>query len=210
MARIDVGTKVIVDLWNVEKHKGMVKSQGNTMDLVRAESEFHLEKGEYAIVIESYENFAKVIPCDEFSHLIANKKFKIDIRLDLPKELEQQEAETPVESEHVVSMYVGGQLVVSYRKLHTAELSKEIAAIPRPYKIDPYDSSAEPKPDMGFSILGAAVAAINTLKGLLNKKDTKALTRPVVKKTQISTRFIRINPSGGKLAVTAVISLWLE
>jgi hypothetical protein len=141
---------------------------------------------------------------------VVQKKFKIDIRLDRPQELEQQQTETPAESEHVVSMYVGGQLVVSYRKLHTAELSKEIAAIPRPYKIDPYDSSAEPKPDMGFPILGAAVAAINAIKGLLSKKDTKELTRPVVKKTQISTRFIRINPSGGELTVTAVISLWLE
>ncbi|MFX0101386.1 MAG: hypothetical protein ACFFCS_17560 [Candidatus Hodarchaeota archaeon] len=80
MAKIDVGTKVIVDLWNVEKHKGMVKNEGNTMDLIRAESEFHLEKGQRAIIVESYENFAKVIPFDEFSRLIVNKKFKIDIK----------------------------------------------------------------------------------------------------------------------------------
>lgn len=80
MARIDVGTKVIVDLWNAEKHKGMVKNYGNTMDLVRAESDFYLEKGQHAIVIESYENFAKVIPYDQYSRLIIDKKFKLDIK----------------------------------------------------------------------------------------------------------------------------------
>jgi hypothetical protein len=123
--------------------------------------------------------------------------------------LEEKQAEAPVDSEHVVSMYVGGQLVVSYRKLYTAKLSEEIAAIPRPYKINPYDSSAEPSPDMGFSILGAAAAAYEVIKGLLSKKKSVEPTRPVVKKTHISTRFIRTNPSGEELSVTAVISLWI-
>ncbi len=112
---------------------------------------------------------------------VAQKKFKIDIRIDLPVELEGKTAEAPVESEHVVSMYVGGQLVVSYRKLYTAKLSEEIAAIPRPYTIDPYDSSAEPSPDMGFPILGAAAAAYQVIKGLLSKKKSVEPTRPVVK-----------------------------
>ncbi len=141
---------------------------------------------------------------------VVQKKFKIDIRIDLPAELEEKRVTPPQESEHVVSMYVGGQLVVSYRKLYTAELSKEIAAIPRPYKINPYDSSAEPSPDMGFSILDAAAAAYQVIKGLLSKKDSDEPTRPVVKRTQISTSFIRNNPSGGELTVTAVISLWIE
>jgi hypothetical protein len=120
---------------------------------------------------------------------VVQKKFKIDIRIDLPHKLQEKQAEAPAESEHVVSMYVGGQLVVSYRKLHTAELSEEIAAIPRPYKIDPYDAAAEPSPDTGFPILGAAVAAYQVIKGLLSKKDSEAPTRPVVKKTQISRHF---------------------
>jgi hypothetical protein len=141
---------------------------------------------------------------------VVQRKFVIAIRIDLPKELEQPQAEPPVESEHVVSMYVDGQLVVSYRKLHTAELSKEIAAIPRPYKINPYDSGAEPSPDMGASILDAAAAAYSVIKDLLSKKDSDQPVQPVVKKTQISARFIRSNPSGGELTVTAIISLWLE
>ena len=141
---------------------------------------------------------------------VVQRKFKIDIRIDHPMELEEEQAKTPAESEHIVSMYVGGQLVVSYRKLHTAELSKEIAAIPRPYKIDPYDSAAEPSPDTGIPILGAAVAAYQIIKGLLSKKDSEEPTRPPVKRIQISTSFIRSKPSGGELTVTAVISLWLE
>lgn len=141
---------------------------------------------------------------------VVQRKFKIDIRIDLHEELEGKQAEAPAKSEHVVSMYVGGQLVVSYRKLHTADLSEEIAAIPRPYEIDPYDSAAEPSPDAGIPILGAAVAAYQVIKGLLSKKVPEEPSRPVVARTQISTSFIRSNPDGAERTVTAVISLWLE
>jgi hypothetical protein len=141
---------------------------------------------------------------------VVQRKFVIAIRIDLPEAADPPQAEPQAESEHVVSMYVGGQLVVSYRKLHTAELSEEIAAIPRPYKINPYDAAAEPAPDMGFPILGAAVAAYSLIKGLLSKKDSEGATQPVVKKTQIALRFIRIDPSRGGQTATAVISLWLE
>jgi len=142
---------------------------------------------------------------------VVQRTFKIDIRIDLPQKLEEERVEAPTESEHIVSMYVGGQLVVSYRKLHTAKLSKDIAAIPRPYQINPYDSSAEPSPDAGgIPILGAAAAAYQVIKGLLSKKDPEEPTRPVVKKAQITTRFIRANPAGEEGAVTAVISFWVE
>jgi hypothetical protein len=141
---------------------------------------------------------------------IVRKKFKIDIRIDLPQESEQQQSETQAESEHVVSLYVDGQLVVSYRKLYTEELSKEIAAIPRPYKINPYESAAEPQPDAGVSILSAAAAAYQVIKGLLGKKKPDKPTRPVDLKTQISTRWLRLSSSGEERTLAAVISLWIE
>jgi hypothetical protein len=142
---------------------------------------------------------------------LVQKDFKIDIRIDLPKEPEENKEPIPAKSEHVVSMYVGGQLVVSYRKLHTAKLFKDIASIPRPYSINPYDSSAEPSPNAGgVSILSAAAAALQAITGLLSKKDEEEPLRPVVTKTQITKRFIRIDPSGAERTATAVISLWIE
>jgi len=140
---------------------------------------------------------------------IVQKEFKLDIRIDLPKEL-KEEAVT-AKSEHVVSLYVSGQLVVSYRKLHTAKLSKDIAAIPRPYAIDPYESSAEPSPNAsGVSILSAAAAAYQVIKGLLSKKDSQEPVRPVVPKTQIAKQFVSSVPGSGGRLVTAVITLWVE
>ena len=61
---------------------------------------------------------------------VVQRKFKIDIRIDLPLVVAEEQAEAPVENEHVVSMYVGGQLVVSYRKLYTAKLSKKLLPYP--------------------------------------------------------------------------------
>lgn len=142
---------------------------------------------------------------------IVQKEFKLDIRIDLPKELKETEEAVTAKSEHVVSLYVSGQLVVSYRKLHTAKLSKDIAAIPRPYAIDPYESSAEPSPDAsGVSVLSAAAAAYQVIKGLLSKKDSQEPVRPVVPKTQITRQFVSgVSGSGGRLA-TAVITLWVD
>jgi len=196
---IDVNKDV---LYKLSDDRGVIKGgqflKGFNAFSVTVHDRFE-QSGTYAYILEL-----------KAGNLVVQRKFKIDIRIDLPKELEEKEAEAPAEREHVVSMFVGGQLVVSYRKLHTADLSKEIAAIPRLYEIDPYDSSAEPSPDMGFPILGAAVAAYQVIKGLLSKKDSEEPTRPVVKKTQISTSFIRSDSSGRERTVTAVISLWIE
>lgn len=141
---------------------------------------------------------------------VVQRKFTIDIRIDLPQESEQKQTETQAESEHVVSLYVDGQLVVSYRKLYTEELSEEIAAIPRPYKINPYESAAEPQPDTGVPILAAAAAAYQVIKGLLSKKKSDKPTRPVDLKSQIATRWVRLDSSGEERTLTAIISLWIE
>jgi hypothetical protein len=58
----------------------MVKHSGDTLSLLRAESDFSLYKGQGAIVVKSYENFVQVIPADDFSKAISGtgKQVKID------------------------------------------------------------------------------------------------------------------------------------
>jgi hypothetical protein len=68
--KIPVGTKVVIDLWDSVNRRGMVRHSGDTLSLLRAESDFPLVKGQSAIVVKSYENFAQVIPDDEFSNAI--------------------------------------------------------------------------------------------------------------------------------------------
>lgn len=78
--KIPIGTKVTVDLWDSRNRRGMVKHTGDTLSLLRAESDFSLDKGQGAIVVKSYENFVKVIPADEFSKAISGtgKQVKVD------------------------------------------------------------------------------------------------------------------------------------
>jgi hypothetical protein len=76
MVKVPVGKIVKVDLWDSKKKRGMVKYQTNTMNLVRAESEFELEKGKLALVIESHESFVLIVPKDEYTALIRGKDLK--------------------------------------------------------------------------------------------------------------------------------------
>ncbi|TFG21433.1 MAG: hypothetical protein EU530_00325 [Promethearchaeota archaeon] len=78
--KIPIGTKVTVDLWDSRNRRGMVKHTGDTLSLLRAESDFSLDKGQGAIVVKSYENFVKIIPADEFSKAITGtgKDVKVD------------------------------------------------------------------------------------------------------------------------------------
>jgi len=70
--KIPVGTKVTIDLWDSVNRRGMVIYSADTLSLLRAESDNHMKKGQYAIVIKSFENFVQVVPDDEFSLAIRN------------------------------------------------------------------------------------------------------------------------------------------
>ena len=76
MVKVPMGEKVEIDLWNSKKNRGMVKYFTTTMDLVRAESEFILKKGDTAFVVETFDNFVVVVPEDEYSSLIHGSHFK--------------------------------------------------------------------------------------------------------------------------------------
>jgi hypothetical protein len=78
--KIPIGTKVTIDLWDSVNKRGMVKHSGDTLSLLRAESEFPLTKGQNAIVVKSYENFVEVIPDDHFSKAImqSGNQIKLD------------------------------------------------------------------------------------------------------------------------------------
>ena len=80
--KIPIGTKVTVDLWDSKNRRGMVKHSGDTLSLLRAESNFPVEKGQNAIVVKSFENFVEIIPDDEFSKAImgTGNQIKLDKR----------------------------------------------------------------------------------------------------------------------------------
>ena len=72
MVKVPIGKIVRVDLWDSKKKRGMVKYFTNTMDLVRAESEFDLQKGDNAIVVESHDSFVLIVPKDRYTNLLNN------------------------------------------------------------------------------------------------------------------------------------------
>ena len=53
--KVPVGSKVTVDLWDPTNKRGMVKHFDDTLTLLRAESDFPLNKGQSAVVVKSFE-----------------------------------------------------------------------------------------------------------------------------------------------------------
>ncbi|MFX1377293.1 MAG: hypothetical protein ACFFA0_15955 [Promethearchaeota archaeon] len=97
MVKVPKGKVVKVDLWDSKKRRGMVKYNTNTMDLVRAESEFDLEKGDLAMVIESHDSFVLIVPKDKYTDLIKGENLKridvkrlVDVVFDILKEREEE------------------------------------------------------------------------------------------------------------------------
>ncbi len=78
MVKVPVGERVMVDLWNERKNRGMIKYFTHTMDLVRAESEFDLKKGDKALVVESHDSFVVVVPENKYTAIIGDKIQDID------------------------------------------------------------------------------------------------------------------------------------
>lgn len=79
MVKVPIGEKVTVNLWDSDKKRGLVKYFTHTMNLVNAESNFHLEKGDKAIVIKSFDSFVVVIPDDEYTEVLdISKNTKVD------------------------------------------------------------------------------------------------------------------------------------
>jgi hypothetical protein len=76
MVKVPIGTIVQVDLWDPKKKRGMIKYFTNTMNLIRAESEFSLIKNDMAIVIQSLEGFCLIIPKDENYDLLEGTKLQ--------------------------------------------------------------------------------------------------------------------------------------
>ena len=70
MVKIPIGKEVKINLWDPKKKRGIVKFFSQTMDLVRAESEFALQKGDSAFVVESYDSFVVVVPEDEYTQVL--------------------------------------------------------------------------------------------------------------------------------------------
>ncbi len=68
--KVPVGAVVTVDLWDTTRGNGMVRHEAGTLDLIRADSEFPLDKGARAIVISSTDNFVRVIPKDSYSEIL--------------------------------------------------------------------------------------------------------------------------------------------
>ncbi|MBD3187968.1 hypothetical protein GF325_14115 [Candidatus Bathyarchaeota archaeon] len=79
MVKVPTGARVTVDLWSKNKGKGMVKYHADTMFLVRGESDFPLEKGVPAIVVESHENFVRIIPLDDYTRILGKNLTGINI-----------------------------------------------------------------------------------------------------------------------------------
>lgn len=80
MVKLAIGERVVIDLWDPDKKRGIAKHYGDTMDLVNAESEFELKVGDPTFIIKSHEGYVLLIPADnDFTKMITDKGLTIDV-----------------------------------------------------------------------------------------------------------------------------------
>ena len=134
MVKVPIGKIVRVDLWDSKKKRGMVKYFTNTMDLVRAESEFDLQKGDNAIVVESHDSFVLIVPKDRYTNLLNNnnpndinyKGLAQEIYNILKDRIEEQGGILTFEDLFSIFMRTSIQYILTKRHLKKALRNKDL------------------------------------------------------------------------------------
>lgn len=110
--------------------------------------------------------------------------------------------------EYKLSMFIGGKLVTSSKKLPYRDFSPKVELPPSPGIFNPFGPTDETNPVVNsVPILEAAGAVYDLIKNLVSKKKEKELPKPVLKQKQATITFLRRTQEGKTEEVKAVIAL---
>lgn len=140
---------------------------------------------------------------------IEREKIEIDIQLDTPKSEPGDQSQVRG-TEYEVSMFIGGQLVVTGKKVSFKELSFKIDKPPLPEGYGPfYEIEKEYKNPMvnSFSIIHAAAAIYDLIKKAIDKKKMQRNERPIQMHKQLAVTFLRRDSEGVSREINAAVEL---
>ncbi len=155
---------------------------------------------------------------------VIRKEVEIEVRLyvsgsepppreliDFSEEKKEESGEEAGDREYSLSMFVGGRLIVSSKKLSFEDMAPKVELPPSPGVYNPFGPVKKDDPMLNsFSILDAVGAVYGLIKSLTEKKKEERSERPLEREKQASFRFLRTNPEGRAEEVRALISLEIK
>lgn len=110
--------------------------------------------------------------------------------------------------EYQVVMYLDDQMVASSTKIIKEKVPPKVDMPKYKAKWEPFGPPADNDPSASsFSILGAAAAAAKLIKGLVDKKNEENAVKPLIKSRMVNVNFMRLDATGSKKEINAVVTL---
>ena len=110
--------------------------------------------------------------------------------------------------EYQVAMYLGDQMIASSTKILKEKAPPKVDMPKYKARWEPFGPPEDNDPSTNsFPILGAAAAAAKLIKGLVDKKNEENKVKPLRKTRQLNVSFNRLDSSGSKEEINAVVTL---
>jgi hypothetical protein len=139
------------------------------------------------------------------------QKEELEILVQMPEIEEQPPPAEDVDVlnfEYQVTMYVGDQMVASSTKILKEKAPPKVEMPKYKARWEPFGPPDDNDPSTSsFPILGAAAAAAKLIKGLVDKKNEENMVKPLIKTRQVNVSFKRLDYSGSKKEINAVVTL---
>jgi len=139
------------------------------------------------------------------------QKEELEISVQMP-EIEEQ-APLPKEVdirnfEYQVAMYLGDQMIASSTKILREKVSPKVEMPKYKARWEPFGPPEGNDPSTNsFPILGAAAAAAKLIKGLVDKNREEDTVKPLRKTRLLNVSFNRLDVTGSKKEINAVVTL---
>jgi len=138
---------------------------------------------------------------------LLRKEIEIDIKLE-SEEKEAKPAEKVVNPEYKLSMFVGDELIITSKKVIPKKIPLKVDLPPWPEEYKPFGPVDTSEYSFNsFSIFSALGVLQGLLKNLGKGKEKEQPFKPIQKRQQITTTFLRVNSEGKTREVKAVITL---
>lgn len=139
------------------------------------------------------------------------QKEQLEICVQMP---EIEEDVSPAEDvdirnfEYQVAMYIGDQMIASSTKIIKEKAPTKVEMPKYKARWEPFGPPEDNEPSSNsFPILGAAAAAAKLIKGLVDKKNEENAVKPLIKSRMVNVKFNRLDASGSKKEINAVVTL---
>jgi hypothetical protein len=135
------------------------------------------------------------------------KEITIEIRL-LPLYVVQRRGEAEKKREFTLSLFIGDQLIYATRKFSLQDISFKLDLPPSEGRYNPFGLiKGTQKPINTVSVLDAVAGIYQLAKSLVPKKEKDEEEKPIVKKHQIETTFVKRDVTGDLWEWKALISI---